>query len=83
MWNWMSCSTPWTGLQPTSPNSITSGPALSRSCRLGGSARGSNPQYDVLRRAWTDLLPGLPLIDGWTITAPLPDIDEIGRASAA
>ena len=44
-----------------------------------GPARGSNPQYDDLRRAWTDLLPGLPLIDGWTITAPLPDIDEIGQ----
>ena len=44
-----------------------------------GPARGSNPQYDDLRRAWADLLRGLPLIDGWTITAPLPDIDEIGQ----
>ncbi len=44
-----------------------------------GPARGSNPQYDDLRRAWADLLPGLPLIDGWTITDPLPDIDKIGQ----
>lgn len=44
-----------------------------------GPARGSNPEYDDLRRAWADLLPGLPLIDGWTITDPLPDIDEIGQ----
>lgn len=44
-----------------------------------GPARGSNPEYDDLRRAWADLLPGLPLIDGWTITGPLPDIDEIGQ----
>jgi hypothetical protein len=44
-----------------------------------GPARGSNPEYDDLRRAWADLLPGLPLIDGWTITDPLPDVDEIGQ----
>jgi hypothetical protein len=44
-----------------------------------GPVRGSNPQYDDLRRAWADLLPGLPSIDGWTITDPLPDIDKIGQ----
>ena len=38
-----------------------------------GPARGSNPEYDDLRRAWADLLPGLPLIDRWTITDPLPE----------
>ena len=45
-----------------------------------GPARGSNPEYDDLRRAWLDLLPGLPPIDGWTITGPLPDIDSLGQA---
>lgn len=45
-----------------------------------GPSGGSDPEYDDLRRAWADLLPGLPTIDGWTITAPLPDIDDIGRA---
>jgi hypothetical protein len=45
-----------------------------------GPARGSNPEYDDLSRAWADLLAGLPPIDGWTITEPLPDIDELGRA---
>ncbi|MCF0083309.1 restriction endonuclease [Streptomyces lomondensis] len=45
-----------------------------------GPQRGSDPQYDGLRAAWTDLLSGLPPIDGWTITEPLPDIDEIGQA---
>ncbi|WP_328678346.1 restriction endonuclease [Streptomyces sp. NBC_00322] len=43
-------------------------------------ARGSNPEYDDHRRAWADLLPGLPLIDGWTITDQLPDIDEMGQS---
>jgi hypothetical protein len=42
-------------------------------------ARGSHPEYDDLRRAWLDLLVGLPKIDGWTITDELPDIDEIGQ----
>ena len=42
-------------------------------------AAGSDPKYDDLRRVWLDLLEGLPQIDGWTITDPLPDIDEIGR----
>ncbi|MGV9502701.1 restriction endonuclease [Streptomyces sp. NPDC003642] len=45
-----------------------------------GPQRGSDPQYDGLRAAWTDLLSGLPPIDGWTITEPLPDIDEMGQA---
>jgi hypothetical protein len=43
-------------------------------------ARGSYPVYDDLRRDWVDLLPGLPPIDGWTITDPLPDIDELGQS---
>lgn len=45
-----------------------------------GPAAGSDPEYDDLARAWEDLLPGLPPIDGWTITDELPDIDAIGRA---
>jgi hypothetical protein len=44
-----------------------------------GPARGSDPEYDDLRRAWADLLPGLPPIDGWTITEELPDIDALGQ----
>jgi hypothetical protein len=44
-----------------------------------GPARGSHPEYDDLRRAWSDLISGLPRIDGWTITEDLPDIDEIGQ----
>lgn len=44
-----------------------------------GPARGSPPEYDDLCRAWNDLLPGLPPIDGWTITDALPDIDELGQ----
>ncbi|MGY2082872.1 restriction endonuclease [Blastococcus sp. SYSU DS0539] len=45
-----------------------------------GPARGSHPEYDDLRRTWDDLLAGLPRVDGWTITEPLPDIDEVGQA---
>lgn len=45
-----------------------------------GPQRGSDVQYDALRAAWADLLPGLPRIDGWTITEPLPDIDDMGQA---
>jgi hypothetical protein len=45
-----------------------------------GPAAGSPPEYDDLCRSWSDLLKGLPEIDGWTITAPLPDIDSLGRA---
>lgn len=44
-----------------------------------GPARGSDPEYDDLRRAWADLLTGLPAIDGWTITGELPDADELGQ----
>ncbi|MGA5291662.1 MULTISPECIES: hypothetical protein [Streptomyces] len=39
-----------------------------------GPQRGSHPAYEDLAMAWADLLPGLPPIDGWTITDPLPDI---------
>lgn len=45
-----------------------------------GPSRGSPPEYDDLCRAWRDLLPGLPPIDGWTVTDPLPDIDGLGQA---
>ena len=45
-----------------------------------GPAAGSAPEYDDLCRAWSDLLSGLPPIDGWTITGQLPDIDALGRA---
>ncbi|MFJ6212213.1 hypothetical protein ACIQGZ_02580 [Streptomyces sp. NPDC092296] len=41
-----------------------------------GPSRGSDPEYDDLCRAWTDLLTGLLAIDGWTITEELPDADE-------
>lgn len=44
-----------------------------------GPSRGSHPEYDDLRCEWSDLLVGLPKIDGWTITEDLPDIDEIGQ----
>lgn len=42
--------------------------------------RGSDDEYDDLRRAWADLLRGLPVIDGYTVTEQLPDIDELGQA---
>ncbi|MGH3830187.1 MAG: hypothetical protein ACRDRS_06980 [Pseudonocardiaceae bacterium] len=45
-----------------------------------GPSRGSHPEYDDLRRAWKDLLVGLPAIDGWTITDELPDTDALGQA---
>ncbi|MEU6071064.1 hypothetical protein ABZ864_43135 [Streptomyces sp. NPDC047082] len=48
---------------------ITSGPTC-----------GSHPEYDDLRWVWADLLPGLPPLDGWTITDELPDIDEMGQS---
>lgn len=44
-----------------------------------GPARGSEPEYDDLRRTWNDLLPGLRPIDGWTITDELPDADDLGQ----
>ncbi len=45
-----------------------------------GPARGSDPEYDDLARAWKDLLAGLPEIDEWTITEELPDADALGQA---
>lgn len=44
-----------------------------------GPARGTTTEYENLSRAWSDLLPGLPPIDGWTITEGLPDIDAMGQ----
>jgi hypothetical protein len=44
-----------------------------------GPAAGSDPEYDDFCRSWIDVLPGLPLIDEWTITDQLPDIDQLGR----
>lgn len=41
---------------------------------------GTTPEYEDLCRTWTDLLTGLPPIDGWTVTEQLPDIDAAGRA---
>lgn len=40
---------------------------------------GSAPEYQTLSRAWDDLLPGLPPIDGWRITEGLPDVDSLGQ----
>ncbi|MFE3588360.1 restriction endonuclease [Streptomyces niveus] len=45
-----------------------------------GPQLGSDTQYDGLKTAWADLLPGLPPIDGWTITDPLPNIEDMGQA---
>jgi hypothetical protein len=45
-----------------------------------GPSSGSTNEYDDLVRAWSDLLAGLPKIDGWTITRPLPDMNAIGLA---
>jgi hypothetical protein len=44
-----------------------------------GPRLGSVPEYQSLTRAWDDLLPGLPPIDGWRITEGLPDIDALGQ----
>lgn len=44
-----------------------------------GPARGSHPEYDDLCRVWSDLLEGIPEIDGWAVTEGLPDIDELGQ----
>lgn len=38
-----------------------------------GPALGSPVEYDDLGRAWSDLIQGLPPIDGWTITEEYPD----------
>lgn len=43
-----------------------------------GPSRGRTPEYEDLARGWNDLRSGLPPIDGWTITSPLPDQDDIG-----
>lgn len=45
-----------------------------------GPAMGTSAEFDDLSRSWDDLIKGLPTIDGWTITEPLPDPDELGRA---
>ncbi len=45
-----------------------------------GPQRGTNREYEDLRRAWTALLAGLPPIDGFTVTVELPDIDEAGQS---
>lgn len=45
-----------------------------------GPSGGSTNEYDDLVRAWNDLLRGLPKVDGWTITQPLPEMDAIGQA---
>lgn len=45
-----------------------------------GPSRGSHPEYDELARSWNNLLSGLPPIDGWTITEPLPDLDGLGQS---
>ncbi|MFF5688591.1 restriction endonuclease [Streptomyces albidoflavus] len=50
-------------------------PFIPTSARLGSDVR-----YDRLKAAWMDLLPGLPEIDGWTITEPLPSIEDMGQA---
>lgn len=44
-----------------------------------GPSFGTTREYADLERAWKSLLPGLAPIDGWTITEPLPDADEIGQ----
>lgn len=44
-----------------------------------GPALGSNAEYEDLARAWNDLCPGLPLIDGWRIDRELPDFNAIGQ----
>lgn len=44
-----------------------------------GPARGTTLEYLNLVRTWAALLPGLPPIDGWTITEELPDMDALGQ----
>ncbi|GGK41743.1 hypothetical protein GCM10010124_38200 [Pilimelia terevasa] len=43
-----------------------------------GPAAGSTTEYEDLTRTWDDLLGGLPKIDNWTISEPLPDMHQIG-----
>jgi hypothetical protein len=45
-----------------------------------GPSAGSNREYDDLCRHWNLLLTGLPKLNGWTVTAQLPDIDAAGQA---
>ena len=45
-----------------------------------GPGAGSSREYDDLRRHWDVLLTGLPKVDGWTVTEPLPDINAAGQA---
>lgn len=45
-----------------------------------GPSRGTCSDYEDLRRRWASLLPGLPPVNGWTVTAELPDIDAAGQA---
>lgn len=42
-------------------------------------SRGSSNEYEDLVRTWSSLLEGLPEIHGWTVTAQLPDADEVGQ----
>lgn len=41
---------------------------------------GRSVEFDDLQRRWRDLLPGLPPVDGYTITDELPDPIRIGQA---
>lgn len=45
-----------------------------------GPSIGTNREYEDLRRHWAELVEALRPIDGWCITASLPDIDAVGRA---
>lgn len=45
----------------------------------GGPSRGTSREYENLRRAWASLLPGLPPINGWTVSEELPDADVVGQ----
>jgi hypothetical protein len=45
-----------------------------------GPSLGSTREYEDLRRSWTALMPGLPPIDGWRMSAEMPSEDEIGHA---
>jgi len=45
-----------------------------------GPSIGTTPEYEDLTRAWDDLRRGLPPIEGWAITEPLPDMDAVGKA---
>jgi hypothetical protein len=49
-------------------------PALPR----GATWDPTTPQYADLARAWSDLIANLPPLEGWTITAQLPDPGEAG-----